>query len=69
MDAYLEAQRVYADAVMSTATGQDRVAELQRTLQRIGDLVDAAAPDERATVLLMNSSIAELIITLPEEAR
>lgn len=69
MDAYLEAQRVYAAAVMSTATGQDRVAELQRTLERIGDLAAATAPAERAAVLLMNSAIAELIITLPEETR
>ncbi|RZU19514.1 hypothetical protein EV645_1725 [Kribbella rubisoli] len=61
MDAYQEAQRLYAEAMLSTATGQERIAVLQQTLQRIGDLVPQAAPDERPAVLLMNSSIAQLI--------
>ncbi|WP_432882242.1 hypothetical protein ACQPYH_39010 [Kribbella sp. CA-245084] len=61
MDAYREAQRLYAEAMLSTATGQERIAVLQQTLQRIGDLVPQAAPDERPAVLLMNSSIAQLI--------
>ncbi|WP_371405133.1 hypothetical protein OHA10_05675 [Kribbella sp. NBC_00662] len=61
MDAYREAQRLYAEAMMSTATGQGRIAVLQQTLQRIGELVPQAAPDERSAVLLMNSSIAQLI--------
>ena len=66
MDAYREAQRLYAEAMLSTATGQERIAVLQQTLQRIGDLVPQAAPDERPAVLLMNSSIAQLIAGLPE---
>ena len=61
MDAYREAQRLYAEAMLSTATGQERIAVLQETLQRIGDLVPQATPDERAAVLLMNSSITQLI--------
>ena len=61
MDAYREAQRLYAEAMLSTATGQERVTELEQTLQRVGELLPQAAPDERAAVLLMNSSIAELI--------
>ena len=61
MDAYREAQRLYAEAMLSTATGQERIAVLQQTLQQIGDLVPQAAPDERPAVLLMNSSIAQLI--------
>ncbi|MFD3403060.1 hypothetical protein ACFWUU_20420 [Kribbella sp. NPDC058693] len=61
MDAYREAQRLYAEAMLSTATGQERTAVLQQTLQRIGELVPAATPGDKAAVLLMNSSIAELI--------
>jgi len=61
MDAYREAQRLYAEAMLSTATGQGRIAVLQQTLQRIGDLAPQADPDERSAVLLMNSSIAQLI--------
>jgi hypothetical protein len=69
MDAYREAQRLYAEAMLSTATGQERVAELERTLQRIGELVSQAAPDQRAAVLLMNTSIAERLAGLSEESR
>jgi hypothetical protein len=61
MDAYREAQRLYAEAMLSTASGQDRIAELEQTVQRIGELVPAAAPGDRAAVLLMNSSLVELI--------
>jgi len=61
MDAYREAQRLYAEAMLSTATRQGRIAVLQQTLHRIGDLVPQADPDERSAVLLMNSSIAQLI--------
>jgi hypothetical protein len=69
MDAYREAQRLYAEAMLSTATGQERVAKLERTLQRIGELVSQAAPDQRAAVLLMNTSIAERLAGLSEESR
>lgn len=61
MDAYREAQRLYAEAMLSTASGQERIAELEQTVQRIGELVPAAAPGDRAAVLLMNSSLVELI--------
>jgi hypothetical protein len=61
MDAYREAQRLYAEAMLSTASGQDRIAELEQTVQRIGELVPAAAPGDRAAILLMNSSLVELI--------
>jgi hypothetical protein len=61
MDAYREAQRLYAEAMLSTASGQDRIAELEQTVQRIGELVPAAAPGDRAAVLLINSSLVELI--------
>lgn len=61
MDAYREAQRLYAEAMLSTATGPERIAVLEQTLQRIGDLVPQTAPDERSAVLLMNSSIAQLM--------
>ena len=61
MDAYREAQRLYAEAMLSTATGPERIAVLQHTLRRIGDLVPQAAPRERSAVLLLNSSIAQLI--------
>ncbi|TDW17074.1 hypothetical protein [Kribbella kalugense] len=61
MDAYREAQRLYAQAMLSTASGQDRIAELEQTVQRIGELVPTAAPGDRAAVLLMNSSLVELI--------
>jgi hypothetical protein len=61
MDAYREAQRLYAEAMLSTATGQERIAVLQQTLERIGDLLPQAAPGERSAVLLMNSSLAQLI--------
>jgi len=61
MDAYREAQRLYAEAMLSTASGQDRIAELEQTVQRIGELVPAVAPSDRAAVLLMNSSLVELI--------
>jgi hypothetical protein len=61
MDAYREAQRLYAEAMLSTASGQDRITELEQTVQRIGELVPEAGPDDRAAVLLMNSSLVELI--------
>jgi hypothetical protein len=61
MDAYREAQRLYAEAMLSTASGQDRIAELEQTVRRIGELVPAAAPGDRAAVLLINSSLVELI--------
>jgi hypothetical protein len=61
MDAYREAQRLYAEALLSTASGQDRITELEQTVQRIGELVPEAGPDDRAAVLLMNSSLVELI--------
>ena len=41
--------------------GQARIAELEQTLQWIGELVPQAAPQDRAAVLLLNSSIVELI--------
>lgn len=69
MDAYREAQRLYGEATMSTAEGQDRIAELEQALQRIGQLVPLAAADQRAAVLLMNSSIAEQIAALSEGSR
>jgi hypothetical protein len=61
MDAYREAQRLYAEAMLSTTSGQDRITELEQTVQRIGELVPEAGPDDRAAVLLMNSSLVELI--------
>jgi hypothetical protein len=61
MDAYREAQRLYAEAMLSNASGQARIAELEQTLQWIGELVPQAAPQDRAAVLLLNSSIVELI--------
>lgn len=69
MDAYREAQRLYGEAMLSTATGQDRIAVLERTLQRIGELVPRAAPEQRAAVLQLNSSIAEQLIRLTEKQR
>jgi hypothetical protein len=45
------------------------VAELERTIQRIGELLPQAAPDQRSAVLLMNSSIAQRLAGLPEESR
>jgi hypothetical protein len=69
MDAYREAQRLYGEAMMSAASGQDRITELEQALQRIGQLVPQAAPDQRAAVLLMNSSIAEQIAALSEGSR
>ncbi|MGW6198857.1 hypothetical protein ACWF0M_22115 [Kribbella sp. NPDC055110] len=69
MDAYREAQRLYAEATLSTATGQELVTELEQTLHRIGELLPQAAPDQRAAVLLMNSSVAERLSRLPEEGR
>ncbi len=69
MDAYREAQRLYAEVMMSTASGPELVAELERTIQRIGELLPQAAPDQRSAVLLMNSSIAQRLAGLPEESR
>ncbi|MET9274095.1 hypothetical protein [Kribbella sp. NPDC003557] len=69
MDAYREAQRLYGEAMMSAASGQDRITELEQALQRIGQLVPQATPDQRAAVLLMNSSIAEQIAALSEDSR
>lgn len=69
MDAYREAQRLYAEVMLSTATGQELVAELEQTLQRIGDLLPQAAPEQRSAVLLMNSSLAERLARLSEESR
>jgi hypothetical protein len=69
MDAYREAQRLYAEVMLSTATGQELVTELERTLQQIGELLPQAAPDQRAAVLLMNSSLAERLTRLSEESR
>ncbi|RZT20517.1 hypothetical protein EV649_3664 [Kribbella sp. VKM Ac-2569] len=69
MDAYREAQRLYAEVMMSTASGPELVAELERAIQRIGELLPQAAPDQRSAVLLMNSSIAQRLAGLPEESR
>lgn len=69
MDAYGEAQRLYAEAMMSTASGAKLVAELEQTIQRIGDLLPQAGPDQRAAVLLMNGSLAERITRLTEADR
>jgi hypothetical protein len=69
MDAYLEAQRLYGEATMSAAQGQDRIAQLEQALQRIGQLVPQAAADQRAALLLMNSSLAEQIAGLAEGSR
>ncbi|TCC20241.1 hypothetical protein [Kribbella speibonae] len=69
MDAYREVQRLYAEAMMSTASGQELAAELGQTIERIGDLLPQAAPDERSSVLLMNSSLAERLAALPKESR
>ncbi|TCC10747.1 hypothetical protein [Kribbella soli] len=69
MDAYREAQRMYAEVMMSTASGQELVAELERTLQRIGELLPQAAPEQRSALLLMNSSLAERLAGLPKESR
>ena len=69
MDAYQEVQRLYAEVMMSTASGQNLVAELGQTIERIGDLLPQTAPDQRASVLLMNSSLAERLAGLPKESR
>lgn len=69
MDAYREVQRLYAEVMMSTASGQELVAELGQTIERIGDLLPQAAPGERSSVLLMNSSLAERLAALPKESR
>ncbi|TDW87853.1 MULTISPECIES: hypothetical protein [Kribbella] len=69
MDAYREAQRLYAEAMLSHASGRELIAELERALQRIGELLPQAAPDQRSAVLLMNSSIAERLAGLAEESR
>ncbi|TCC36976.1 hypothetical protein [Kribbella sindirgiensis] len=69
MDAYREVQRLYAEAMMSAASGDELVAELGETVQRIGDLLPQTAPGERASVLLMNSSLAERLARLPKETR
>jgi hypothetical protein len=55
--------------MLSTATGPDRITELEQTLQQIGELVPQAAPEQRAAVLLMNSSVAEMITRLSEGTR
>ena len=68
MDAYLEAQRLYAEAIMSTASPQDRITELERTIQRIGELLPQAPPAEAAAVLLLNSSLAQRLAELPRRA-
>ncbi|TDO50342.1 hypothetical protein EV651_12026 [Kribbella sp. VKM Ac-2571] len=69
MDAYREAQRLYAEVMLSRASGRELIAELERALQRIGELLPQAAPDQRSAVLLMNSSIAERLAGLAEESR
>ena len=58
---YLQAQRLYAEAVMSTASLQDRITELERTMTRIGELAGEAPPAEAGAVLLLNSTLAALI--------
>lgn len=69
MDAYREAQRLYAEVMMSAASGPELVAELQRTIQQIGELLPQAAPEQRSALLLMNSSLAERLAGLPKESR
>lgn len=69
MDAYREAQRLYAEVMMSAASGAELVAELQRTIQQIGELLPHAAPEQRSALLLMNSSLAERLAGLPKESR
>ena len=66
---YLEAQRLYAEAVMSTASPSDRIPALQRTVERIGGLAAQAPPAEAGAVLMLNSTLVELIGVLSEETR
>ena len=69
MDAYREAQRLYAEVMMSAASGPELSAELERTIQRIGELLPQAAPEQRSALLLMNSSLAERLAGMPKESR
>lgn len=69
MHAYREAQRLYGEAMVSTATGAHRITHLEQILRQIGDLLPQAGPSERAAVLQLNSAVAEMLIRLSEEEK
>lgn len=69
MDAYREAQRLYAETLSSDAAGAERVAVLEEALRQIGALVPQTLPDVRPAVLLMSSALAEQIAGLQEDTR
>lgn len=69
MDAYREAQRLYAETLSSGTAGPERLPVLEEALQQIGALVPEALPDVRPALLLMTSALAEQIAGLREETR
>ncbi|HWD79599.1 MAG TPA: hypothetical protein VG497_11970 [Kribbella sp.] len=69
MHAYREAQRLYGEAMVSTATGAQQITRLEQILQQIGDLVPQAEPTERAAVLQLNTAVAEMLVRLTEEQK
>lgn len=69
MHAYREAQRLYGEAMVSTATGAQQIPRLEQILQQIGDLVPQAEPTERAAVLQLNTAVAEMLVRLTEEQK
>lgn len=66
---YLEAQRLYAEAVMSSASRNYRILALQRTMERIAGLAAQAPPAESGAVLLLNSTLVEQLRLLSQEVR
>jgi hypothetical protein len=68
-DAWSEAQRLYAEAVMSTASPGERIRSLPRTMERIAALAAQAPPGQGGAVLLLNSTLLEQFRALSEEAR
>ena len=62
--AYHEAQRLYAEAVNSTAPAEERIAELERIMRRIAELSEKAPTAEAGAVLHLNSSLRRLHTSL-----
>ncbi|WP_433162385.1 hypothetical protein [Kribbella sp. CA-247076] len=67
--AYAEAQRLYAEAVNSTAAPDDRADELVQVMARITDLAARAPVPEAGAIRQLNSSLFRLLTSLRQELR
>lgn len=68
-DAYAEAQRLYAEAIGSTAPAEDRIPALERIMGQIAELSERAPAAESGAVLHLNSSLRRLLTSLRQANR